>query len=70
MLQEDMFFICCDVPHDKPLVQNESDLNSLRCTDLQGDEDSAGTDGKGDDGHERTHHQVRVENLFLQEREK
>ena len=27
-------------------------------TDLQGDEDGAGTDGEGDDGHERTHHQV------------
>lgn len=38
-------------------------------TNLQGDEDSTGADGKGEHGDHHTHHQVRVQDLALQGRE-
>lgn len=34
-------------------------------TNLQSNEDSTGTDSKADNGHEGTHDQVRMQNLFL-----
>lgn len=35
-------------------------------TNLQGNEDGAGADGKGEHGDHHTHHQVGVEDLALQ----
>lgn len=38
-------------------------------TNLQGNEDGAGTDGKGEHGDHHTHHQVGVQDLTLQSQE-
>lgn len=38
-------------------------------TNLQGNEDGAGADGKGEHGDHHTHHQVRVQDFTLQSHE-
>lgn len=51
-------------------VKTEGAMGAGGHTHLQGNEDSAGTDGKSEHSNHHTHHQVRVQDLTLQGQER